>query len=74
MYNQALTIVQWVVIAFMVIVGSIFIFHLIPDSMRFVDRGKKVADDMHCEYLTSIKSTDVRVLDCNGEIKMVRVK
>ena len=56
------------------IVVTILTF-LIPRDMERTDRAKEIAREMNCEYLGSARDLGpVKFLDCNGEIKLIRVK
>lgn len=48
---------------------------LIPQDIERTDRAKQIADQLNCEYLGSARDMNsVKFLDCNGEIKLIRVK
>lgn len=58
---------------FLTLIG--LMFWLIPQDMERTDRAREIAREMNCEYLGSARyMNSVKFLDCNGEIKLIRVK
>ena len=60
----------------LLIIGFVVILaYLIPRDIERTARGEAIADQMGCKYLGSARDLNsVKFLDCNGEIKMIRVK
>ena len=49
--------------------------YLIPRDIERTSKAKAIADEMGCEYIGSARDLNsVKFLDCNGEIKVIRVK
>ena len=48
---------------------------LIPQDIEKTDRAKEIAKELNCEYLGSARDMgSIKFLDCNGTIKLIRVK
>ena len=48
---------------------------LIPQDIEKIDRAKEIAKEMNCEYLGAARDMgSVKFLDCNGTIRLIRVK
>ena len=64
-------------IAMIVIAGAtiLFLAYAIPSSIERDNRAEAIAKDMGCEYIGSARDlASIKFLDCNGEIKIIRVK
>jgi formate hydrogenlyase subunit 4 len=49
--------------------------YAIPKDIERTDRAQEIAKAMGCEYVGSARDLNsIKFLDCNGEIKMIRVK
>ena len=49
--------------------------YLIPRDIERTSKAEAIAKEMGCEYLGSARDLNsVKFLDCNGEIKIIRVK
>ena len=49
--------------------------YLVPRDLERTARGEAIAKEMGCEYIGSASDLgSVKFLDCNGEIKIIRVK
>lgn len=64
----------WILIG--VLIGFIGIMvYLIPRDIERTSRAQEIAKEMGCEYIGSARDLgSVKFLDCNGEIKIIRVK
>lgn len=62
-------------IASMIIGTVVLLAYLIPRDMERNDRAKEIAKEMGCEYIGSARDLgSIKFLDCNGEIKIIRVR
>lgn len=64
-----------VMIGLFVVVCIWAIFYALPRDIERTDRAKEIAQSMGCEYIGSARDlSSVKFLDCNGEVKAIRVK
>lgn len=62
----------WVLVAVMLIM---IFFVAIPSSIEQSNKAQDIAKEMGCSYIGSARDlSSVKFLDCNGEIKMIRIK
>ena len=58
-----------------VVGGILFLTYHIPKQTERDNRAKAISEQMGCEYIGSARDLgSVKFLDCNGEIKAIRVK
>jgi hypothetical protein len=68
-------IVFWSFIAVISAVMAAVVFWVVPTEIARSDRVRAVAEQQGCEYLGKARDlSEVRFMDCDGEIKMVRAK
>ena len=57
------------------IVVASLIYVVVPRSVEHHDRAKAVAESMGCELVGSVEHLNtIKYIECNGEIRMIRVK
>ena len=53
----------------------LLMFYVIPRDIERSDRAKEIADQMGCTVIGHARDLgSVKFLDCNGEVKLIRVK
>lgn len=66
--------IKSVVVVLVVILLAILVYAL-PREVKRESKTKEVVEEMGCEYIGTARDLNsVKFLDCNGEIKLVRVK
>lgn len=50
-------------------------FYAMPRDFERTYRGKEIAEQMGCQYIGSARDLNtIKFIDCDGQIKMIRVK
>lgn len=58
----------------MIVIITILVY-FIPKEMKRHDRAEEIATEMGCELIGSARDLNsVKFIDCNGEVRIVRVK
>lgn len=62
-------------LVFLVIVFVGILAYVIPRDIERTDRAQEIASKMGCTLIGSARDLNsVKFLDCNGEVKLIRVK
>lgn len=63
------------VLGAMIITMIAILGYAIPRDIERTEKGKAIAEQMGCDYIGSARDLNsVKFLDCNGEVKVIRVK
>lgn len=67
-------LIKWAFIFLVVLFVGILAF-VIPRDIKRTDRAQEIANNMGCTLIGSARDLNsIKFLDCNGEIKLIRVK
>ena len=57
-----------------ILLAWVFVY-AIPRDLERSDKAKEIAQEMGCQYIGSARDLNtIKFIDCDGQIKMIRVK